>query len=141
MRTDEKIEEVPKTKRGPDVVGVEGSGIFLSYQLFIFLVGGLVTLGSMIAVWDSYGNDLVYVKSEVEKVEVEIETNYDKLYDLVKSSNKDINKTINNKFEVIERRIDKNHKRINDHIEQHDVEIQELREQLWELKYTKADKQ
>lgn len=140
MSNEETKPTQPSPKRGVDVVGVEGSGIFLSYQLLILLVGGLVTLGSMIAVWDSYGSDLIYVKGEVEKMEVEEKTNYEKLYELIKASNKDINKTITGKFDVIERRIDKNHKRINEHIEENDRQIDKLKEEIWKLKYTKADK-
>jgi hypothetical protein len=129
-----------ENEKGPRAIDIEGTGIFLSYQMLILLIGGLVSLGITISVWNSYDGSIQSNKTEISQIKREMNERFKTLDRKIDHKYLETIHKVDEKYEIIERRVDKNNLRFKDWIKKNSETIDEIQLDNIELFYTKQDK-
>lgn len=137
MSKNEANSQEPKERSTSNVIDIEGNGIFLSYQMLILLVGGLISLGITISVYNSYSVDIESNGNNIKELNLKIEDRYNTLDNRIEQKNDDVLKRIDSKFKDIEQDVDMNSERYKEWIKSNSSDIDKLKEEVMKLKYTK----
>lgn len=119
------------------VIDIEKTGVFLSYQMLILLIGGLISLGITISVWNSYDSSIGNNQKDIKRIEKLINKRYSILNERIEERHDDIIKIIDDKYIIIERRVNVNNVRFKDWIKANTIKIEKLKEEQLKLKYSK----
>lgn len=121
-------------------IDIEGNGVFLSYQMLFLLISGLISLGITISVWNSYQSDIQNNTNELSRLEKMINEKYILLDSRIEQRHDDVLQKMDEKYNIIERRVDKNNERYKDWIKSNSKKTEDNKENILKLKYSKIDK-
>lgn len=121
-------------------VSLEGNGIFLSYQMLFLLIGGLISLGITISVWNSYDSEIQSNTEDIELLTKTIDEKYKLLDSRIEKRYDDAISKINSDYLIIERRVNNNNDRFKEWLKSHQDDIEKLKEETIKLKYSRSSK-
>lgn len=119
------------------VIDIEGNGIFLSYQMLFLLIGGLISLGITISVWNSYDSEIQSNTDDIKSLTKMIDDKYKILDSRIEQRYDDAIIKINSDYLIMERRVNTNNDRFKEWLKAHQDDIEKLKEETIKLKYTK----
>lgn len=135
------------TQHKAGVIDIESNGIYLSYQMLFLLVGGLISLGITVSVWNSYASDIeenritnIQLKNDIENLKNIIDEKYHTLDEKIYTKNKEALSKIDERYKSIKTDVKETNERYKDWIKSNSRQLDEVREEQVKLKYTKANK-
>lgn len=135
-----KMEKKKSTNNDTDisaVIDIEKTGVFLSYQMLILLIGGLISLGITISVWNSYDSSIESNQKDIERIESMVEQRYKILDNRIEQRHDDVIKMVDQKYETIKEDVDENNSRFKGWLKTNTQEIDKLKEEQVKLKYSR----
>jgi hypothetical protein len=130
----DESDEINKT------IDIQGNGVFLTYQILFLLVSSLIGLGITVSVWNSYQHDIINNTEAIKKLEKTVYDKYTILEARIEKRHDETVSIINERYLIIEDRAEKNNERYKDWLKSLSTDVDKNKEDILMLKYSKINK-